>query len=41
MIWDFPKNKEFIIGKPKEENKDDKQKPKFQGQVFAMTQQDA
>ena len=28
MIRDCPENKKFIIGKPKEENKEDKQKPK-------------
>ena len=37
MIRDCPKNKKFIIGKPKE----DKQKPRVQGWMFAMTHQDA
>ena len=41
MIWDCPENKKFIIGKPKEENKEDKQKPRVQGRMFAMTHQDA
>ena len=34
MIWDCPKNKEFIIGKPKEENKEDKQKPKVKARCL-------
>ncbi|RVX00153.1 Retrovirus-related Pol polyprotein from transposon 17.6 [Vitis vinifera] len=34
-------NRKFITGKPKEENKEDKQKPKAQGRVFAMTHRDA
>ncbi|RVW21559.1 Retrovirus-related Pol polyprotein from transposon 297 [Vitis vinifera] len=29
------------LGKPKEENKDDRQKPRAQGRVFAMTHRDA
>ena len=41
MIRDCPENKKFIIGKPKEENKEDKQKPRVQGWMFAMTHQDA
>ncbi|KAL6345232.1 hypothetical protein AAG906_015715 [Vitis piasezkii] len=41
MIRDCPENKKFIIGKPKEENKEDKQKPRVQGRMFAMTHQDA
>ena len=41
MIRDCPKNKKFIIGKPKEENKEDKQKPRVQWWMFAMTHQDA
>ena len=41
MVRDCPKNKKFIIGKPKEENKEDKQKPRAQGRVFAMTHRDA
>ena len=41
LIQDCPKNKGFIIGKPKEENKDNKQKPRTQGRVFAMTHGDA
>ena len=31
MIWDCLENKKFIIGKHKEENKEDKQKPRVQG----------
>ncbi|KAL6333473.1 hypothetical protein AAG906_028658 [Vitis piasezkii] len=41
MIWNCPENKKFIIGKPNEENKEDKQKPRVQGRMFAMTHQDA
>ena len=41
MIRDCPKNKKFTIGKLKEENKEDKQKPRVQGRMFAMTHQDA
>ena len=41
LIKDCPENRKFITGKPKEENKKDKQKPKAQGQVFAMTHRDA
>ncbi|KAL6326034.1 hypothetical protein AAG906_038526 [Vitis piasezkii] len=41
MIRDCLENKKFIIGKPKEENKEDKQKPRVQGQMFAMTHQDS
>ena len=36
MIWDCPENKKFIIGKLKEENKEDKQKPRVQGRMFSM-----
>ena len=28
MVRDCPENKKFIIGKPKEENKEDKEKPR-------------
>ena len=41
MIRDYPENKKFIIGKPKEENKENKQKLKVQGRMFSMTHQDA
>ncbi|RVW75772.1 Retrovirus-related Pol polyprotein from transposon 17.6 [Vitis vinifera] len=34
-------SKKLVFGKPKEENKEDRQKPKAQGQVFAMTHGDA
>ncbi|RVX00506.1 Transposon Ty3-G Gag-Pol polyprotein [Vitis vinifera] len=34
-------SRKFVFGKPKEENKDDRQKPKAQGRVFAMTHKDA
>ena len=36
LIRDCPDNKGFITGKPKEENKDNKQKPRAQGQVFSI-----
>ena len=32
-----PESRKFVFGKPKEENKDDRQKPRAQGRVFAMT----
>ncbi|RVW72772.1 Transposon Tf2-12 polyprotein [Vitis vinifera] len=41
LIRDCPENRKFITGKPKEENKEDKQKPKAQGRVFAMSHRDA
>ncbi|KAL6320142.1 hypothetical protein AAG906_004651 [Vitis piasezkii] len=41
MVRDCPKNKKFIIGKHKEKNKEDKQKPRAQGRVFVMTHRDA
>ena len=41
MIQDCPKNKKFMIRKLKEENKENKQKPRVQGRMFAMTHQDA
>ena len=41
MVRDCPKNKKFAFGKPKEENKKDRQKPRAQGRVFAMTHRDA
>ncbi|RVW84862.1 Transposon Tf2-12 polyprotein [Vitis vinifera] len=41
LIRNCPENRKFITGKPKEENKEDKQKPKAQGRVFAMTHRDA
>ena len=41
MVRDCPENKKFAFGKPKEENKEDRQKPKAQGRVFAMTHSDA
>ena len=34
MVWDCPENKKFVFGKPKEENKEDRQKPRAQGRVF-------
>ncbi|RVW93842.1 Retrovirus-related Pol polyprotein from transposon 17.6 [Vitis vinifera] len=34
-------SRKFVFGNPKEENKDDRQKPKAQGRVFAMTHRDA
>ena len=41
MVRDCPESKKFVFGKPKEENKEDRQKPRAQGQVFAMTYRDA
>ena len=41
MIRDCPEKKKIVIGKPKEENKEDKQKPKVQGRIFAITHSDA
>ena len=41
MVRDCPENKKFAFGKPKEENKEDRQKPRAQGRVFAMTHKDA
>ncbi|RVW78955.1 RNA-directed DNA polymerase-like [Vitis vinifera] len=41
MVRDCPENRKFIFGKPKKENKEDRQKPKAQGRVFAMTHRDA
>ena len=41
MVQDCSEDKKFIIGKPKEENKEDKQKPRAQGWVFSMTHRDA
>ena len=41
MVRDCPKSRKFVFGKPKEENKEDRQKPKAQGWVFAMTRRDA
>ena len=37
MVWDCLESRKFVFGKPKEENKDDRQKPRAQGRVFAMT----
>ena len=41
MVRDCLENKKFVFGKPKEENKEDRQQPKAQGRVFAMTHGDA
>ncbi|RVX18791.1 hypothetical protein CK203_006981 [Vitis vinifera] len=41
MVWDCPESKKIVFGKPKEENKEDRQKPRAQGWVFAMTHRDA
>ncbi|RVW74763.1 Retrovirus-related Pol polyprotein from transposon 17.6 [Vitis vinifera] len=41
MVRDCPKNKKFVFGKPKEENKEDRHKPRAQGLVFVMTHRDA
>ena len=37
MIRDGLENKKVVLGKPKEENKEDKLKPMAQGSVFVMT----
>ncbi|RVW21348.1 Transposon Ty3-G Gag-Pol polyprotein [Vitis vinifera] len=37
MVRDCPENKKLVFGKPKEENKEDRQQPRAQGRVFAMT----
>ena len=36
MVQDCPHNKKFVIGKPKEENKEDKEKPRAYERVFSM-----
>ncbi|KAL6321211.1 hypothetical protein AAG906_016245 [Vitis piasezkii] len=41
MVRDCPENKKFVFGKPKEENKEDRQKPGAQGRVFSMIHRDA
>ena len=41
MVRDCPESRKFVFGKPKEKNKEDRQKPRAQGQVFAMTNRDA
>ena len=41
MVRDCLKNKKFAFGKPKEENKNDRQKPRAQGRVFTMTHRNA
>ncbi|RVW46416.1 hypothetical protein CK203_081708 [Vitis vinifera] len=41
MVRDCPESKKFVFGKPKEKNKEDRQKPRAQGRVFAMTRGDA
>ena len=41
MVQDCPESRKLVFGKPKEENKDDRQKPRAQGWVFAMTNRDA
>ena len=41
MVRDCPENKKFAFGKPKEEHKEDRQKPRAQGWVFSMTHRDA
>ena len=41
MVRDCPENKKFAFGKPKKQNKEDRQKPRAQGRVFAMTHRDA
>ena len=41
MVRDFPENKKFAFGKPNEDNKEDRQKPRAQGWVFSMTHRDS
>ncbi|RVW84791.1 Retrovirus-related Pol polyprotein from transposon 17.6 [Vitis vinifera] len=41
MVRDCPENKKLVFGKPKEENKEDRQQPRAQGRVFDMTHGDA
>ena len=38
MVQDCLENKKFVFGKSKEEKKEDRHKPRAQGQVFSMTQ---
>ena len=40
-IRDYSKDKKFMTRKPKEKNKENKQKLRAQGQVFTMTHRDA
>ena len=41
MVRDCPENKKFAFGKSKEENKENRQKLRAQGRVFAKTHKDA
>ena len=41
MVRDCLESRKFVFRQPKEENKDDRQKPRAQGRVFAMTHRDA
>ena len=41
MVRDCSESRKFVFGKPREENKYDRQKPRAQGRVFAMTNRDA
>ncbi|RVW13360.1 hypothetical protein CK203_095749 [Vitis vinifera] len=41
MVRDCLESKKFVFGKPKKKNKENRQKPKAQGRVFAMTHRDA
>ncbi|KAL6351222.1 hypothetical protein AAG906_031808 [Vitis piasezkii] len=41
MIRDCPESKKFVFGKLKKENKKDRQKPRAQERIFAMTHRDA
>ena len=41
MVRDCLESRKFVFGKPKKENKNDRQKPRAQGRVFAMTHRDA
>ena len=40
MIWDCLENKKLIVGGFKDDNVGDRQKPRVQGRVFAMTHRD-
>ena len=41
MVRDCPESRKFVFGKPKQENKEDRQQPRAQGRVFDMTHGDA
>ena len=41
MVRDCLENKKFVFRKPKEDNKENRQKPRAQGWVFAMALRNA